>query len=82
MKELLRILSIMAILSVTQSSCTEGCLACGLDNKCILCNKNFYLKENSCIKSELENCQTIDLNGNCLVCKNGFYKEKDKKDCT
>lgn len=63
-------LLIFSLIQISKQTCSEGCLACGANSRCLLCDfKNGYaFNEMNCVKNQIKNCLTINISGNCLAC--------------
>lgn len=82
-KTRLIILLIMIEFSFSQN-CSKGCLSCGSDFKCKICDTpKFFALDNSRCRSvtELENCLSIDSNGKCLQCVANYYVDLSTQKC-
>ena len=55
--------------------CPNTCKRCDNENKCTLCNNNYFLYNNECLKCNL-NCKTSNDNCKCNICKDGYYLNK------
>lgn len=65
----------------SSSLCTEGCLMCSSNEKCLFCDyiKSFYLTDGACsVKPRLDNCDLRNLVGDCIICSIGFYLDNGK----
>ena len=46
----------------------ENCLAYKEPKKCMLCNLNYFLKDETCVLIEARNCVTVIDEKNCSSC--------------
>lgn len=73
----------MCLFKNTFQDCATGCLSCDSNESCILCDflSGFFLKDNSCQKTSIENCTQLDLNGQCLSCSPSSYLDSSLNKC-
>ena len=66
---------LLPMLLLINSRCTEGCLRCTPDNKCLYCDvlEDYRLFNGRCVKSETNNCVLVNDKNHCLKCKEEFY---------
>ena len=67
----------------TYSSCAEGCLRCGGESGCLICDssRNFVLSGNACVVSTLVGCSQLQLDGGCLLCQAGHFLDPNSQNC-
>lgn len=65
------------------SLCDIGCLKCGANSQCLLCDttNNYYLASANCTLSNITDCSLLNLNGDCGQCSKGYYLDVSTKKC-
>ena len=58
--------------SNTCLKCPDTCKRCNNENKCTLCNNNYFLYNNECLKCNI-NCKTLNDYCKYNTCKDGYY---------
>ena len=83
MKFFLTLLILNLISSSIALDCQIGCLKCGKEQKCKLCDydKFYYLNEGFCKKMINLKCKNINLLGNCLSCLPNYFLDTNTKKC-
>lgn len=83
MKSYIPILFLFLLTAPTTSTCSKGCLRCGEDQKCILCDSSeyYYSKNEGCEKMSKENCDVISSLGDCLSCSKNYFLDINTIKC-
>lgn len=71
------------LVSSTLSTCGDGCLKCGADNACLVCNfqRGWSLNQGTCVKSIDTRCFTTGPDGLCQICNKGYRLDTTSKKC-
>ena len=70
--------------SMKAESCNKGCLVCGSDAKCKICDLTNYFKldDGNCSRvTGIDNCLQIDSTGKCIVCESDYYVDLSTHKC-
>ena len=76
-------LLIWLMIATIKSTCDEGCVRCGADNKCLLCDiqLGWKLVGNSCQRSVDTKCILNGAQDSCLLCNQNFFYDATQRKC-
>ena len=82
-KNIKKIYIFLILTTLTTSQCSEGCLKCSTEDKCLLCDttKSYKTNVDTCELTTLEACTFINQAGECLSCTTGYYIETTSRKC-
>lgn len=81
MARLLKLLINLSLLSSVISICSDGCVKCNGNNKCLICDAtSLYVNVNgTCVSQDLEFCILSFDMFTCVMCFKGYYLELNNK---
>ena len=80
---LIRLTTLLTLISFSFQICLDGCLSCADTTTCLLADSNeyFYLDVDTPKHSLVKGCESLLNDNNCYRCKPGFYKDDITNHC-